>query len=323
LPGVISAAVDSALPFVSSGWNAFAIVGQTEPPLKDIPISTSQIVSLDYFRTVGIPLLRGRLLGEQDRPDREMAIVVNTGLADRFFPGQDPIGKQIHDVNSIGLKPNIYTIVGIVPTIQHDPPDVEPVPFQVYFLSSQAPYAPRITKDFTLLLRTQGDPHALVGPLREVVSGIDPNLPLTNIDSFDHAIQQAFTSRRLQMTVVSLFSAAALLLAVIGLYGVLSYSVTLRRRELSVRMALGAQRGNILGLVVGKGIKIVGIGLLIGLFAAFLLNHLIEGMLFGISAADPISFGATVLLLGLAAFLACLLSALRATRIDPIKALRE
>jgi putative ABC transport system permease protein len=323
LPGVISVAVDSALPFVSSGWNAFAIVGQTEPPLKDIPISTSQIVSLDYFRTVGLPLLRGRLLGEQDRPDREKAIVVNTGLADRFFPGQDPIGKQIHDVNSIGLKPNIYTIVGIVPTIQHDPPDVEPVPFQVYFLASQAPYAPRITKDFTLLLLTQGDPHALVGPLREVVSGIDPNLPLTNIDSFDHAIRQAFTSRRLQMTVVSLFSAAALLLAVIGLYGVLSYSVTLRRRELSVRMALGAQRSSILSLVIRHGFKIAGIGLFVGLLGALMLSRLMESMLFKVPAMDLVSFGGSALVLGLAAFLACLIPAWRAARIDPIRALRE
>jgi predicted permease len=323
LPGVISAAVDSALPFVSSGWNAFAIVGQPEPPLKDMPISTSQIVSLDYFRTVGIPLLRGRLLGEQDRPDREKAIVVNTGLADRFFPGEDPIGKQIHDVNSIGLKPNIYTIVGIVPTIQHDPPDVEPVPFQVYFLSSQAPYAPRITKDFTLLLRTQGDPYALVGALREVVSGIDPNLPLTNIDSFDHAIQQAFTSRRLQMTVVSLFSAAALLLVVIGLYGVLSYSVTLRRRELSVRIALGAQHWSILNLVIRHGFKIAGIGLLIGLVGALMLSRLMETMLFKVPAMDLVSFGGSALVLGLAAFLACLIPAWRAARIDPIRALRE
>jgi putative ABC transport system permease protein len=323
LPGVISAAVDSALPFGSSGGNSFAIVGQPEALLKDMPISTSQIVSLDYFRTVGIPLLRGRLLGEEDRPDRKKAIVVNTDLADRFFPGQDPIGKQIHDVNSTGGKTNIYTIVGIVPTIQHDRPDAERMPFQIYFLYSQAPYAPRITKDFTLLLRTQGDPHALVGPLREVVSGIDPNLPLTNIDSFEHVIQQAFTSRQLQMSVVSLFSASALLLAVIGLYGVLSYTVTLRRRELSVRMALGAQRWSILNLVIRHGFKIAGIGLFIGLLGALMLSRLMESMLFKVPAMDLVSFGGSALVLSLAAFLACLIPAWRAARIDPIRSLRE
>jgi putative ABC transport system permease protein len=323
LPGVVSVALDSALPFVSTGWNAFAIVGQPEPQLKDMPISISQIVSVDYFRTLGIPLLRGRLLDEQDTSDKEKVIVVNTDLAERLFPGQNPIGKRIHDVNSIGLKPNIYTIVGVVPTIQHNRPDSEQGPLQVYFLYSQSPYAPRITKDFTLLLRTEGDPSALATDLRHVVAGIDPNVPVTNVSPFDELIEQSFASRRLEMTVVGLFSAAALVLAVVGLYGVLSYSVSLRKRELSVRIALGAELLNILGLVVGQGLKIAGIGLVLGLIAALLLTRLIEGMLFGVSPADPIAFGTTALVLGLAASLACLLPALRAARIDPIRALRE
>jgi putative ABC transport system permease protein len=323
LPGVMSVALDSALPFVSAGWNAFAIVGQPEPQLKDMPISISQIISVDYFRTLGIPLLRGRLLEEQDRPDKEKIIVVNTDLVDRLFPGQDPIGKQIHDVNSIGLKPNIYTIVGVVPAIQHNRPDSEREPFQIYFLYSQSPYAPRVTKDFILLIHTAGYPDALAADLRKVVAGIDPNVPLTNVSPFDQVIEQSFASRRLEMTVVGFFSAAALILAVVGLYGVLSYSVSLRKRELSVRIALGAQISNILGLVVGQGLKIAGIGLMIGFVAALFLSPLIEGMLFGVSAADPIAFCGSLLLLGVAASVACLLPALRALRTDPIKALRE
>ncbi len=324
MAGVISAALVNDLPFSGGfGMNAFGIVGQPDPPLKDLPISRSQIVSLDYFRTLGIPLLRGRLFNEQDGPDKEKVIVVTDELAARFFPEQDPIGKQIHDVNSIGLEPNVYTIVGIVPVIQHDRPDFPRAPYQIYFLYSQCPYAPRITNDFTLLLHTRDDPSALVNALRQTVVGIDPNLPLTTIYPLDQVIYDSFASRRLQMTLIGVFSAAALVFAVVGLYGVLSYSVSLRKRELSVRIALGAQASNIVGLVVGQGLKIAGIGLTVGLIAALLLNNLIEGTLFGVSAADPISVGISVLVLVAAALAACLAPALRATRIDLVRSLRE
>jgi predicted permease len=324
LPEVVSVGIVDDLPFSGGfGMNAFGIAGQPDPPLKDMPILRSQIVSVDYFHTLGIPLLRGRLFDEQDGPDKEKVIVVSDEFAARFFPGQDSIGKQIHDVNSIGLKPNAYTIVGIVPAIQHDRPDFPRAPHQVYFLYSQSPFAPRITNDFTLVLHTRGDPLALVNALRQTVAEIDPNLPLTSIYPFDQVIYDSFASRRLQMTLVSVFSAAALLLAVVGLYGLLSYSLSLRKRELSVRIALGAQMPNILGLVVGQGLRIAGIGLMVGLIVALLLNRLIEGTLFGVSAADPISFGASVLVLVAATLVACLLPALRATRIDPIRALRE
>ncbi len=324
LPGAMSAALVNDLPFSGGfGMNAFGIVGQPDPPLKDMPVSRSQIVSVDYFQTLGIPLLRGRLFNEQDGPDKEKVIVVSNEFAARFFPGRDPIGQQIHDVNSIGLNPNIYTIVGVVPEIQHDRPDFPRAPHQVYFLYAQSPYAPRITNDFTLVLHTHNDPRALVNDLRETLAGIDPNLPLTSIYPFDQVIYDSFASRRLQMTLVGVFSIAALVLAVVGLYGVLSYSVTVRKRELSVRMALGAQPRSILALIIRHGFKIAGIGLFIGLLGALMLSHLLETMLFNVPAMDPASFGGSVLVLGLATFLACLIPAWRATRIDPIKALRE
>jgi predicted permease len=324
LPGVISAALVDDLPFSGGfGMNAFGFVGQPDPPLKDMPILRSQIVSIDYFHTLGIALLRGRLFDKQDGPDKEKVIVVSEEFAASFFPGQDAIGKQIHDVNSIGLKPNVYTIIGVVSAIQHDRPDFPHAPHQVYFLNSQSPFAPRITNDFTLLLHTRESPLALINALRQTVAGMDPNLPLTSIYPFDQVIYDSFASRRLQMTLVGVFSAAALVLAVVGLYGVVSYSVSLRKRELSVRIALGAQVPNILGLVVGQGLRIATIGLVVGLLSALLLNQLLEGALFGVSAADPISFGASVLVLVVAALVACLLPALRATRIDPIRALRE
>jgi putative ABC transport system permease protein len=324
LPGVTSAAVVDDLPFSGGfGMNAFGLVGQPDPPLKDMPVLRSQIVSIDYFRTLGIPLLQGRLFTQLDGPDTEKVIAVSDEFAARFFPGEDPLGKQIHDVNSIGLQPNVYTIVGLVPVIQHDRPDLPRAPYQVYFLYSQSPYAPRITNDFTLLLHTEGDQHALVDALRRTLARIDPNLPLTSVYPFKQVIYDSFASRRLQMMLVVVFSVAALVLAVVGLYGVLSYAVSLRKRELSVRIALGAPPAHVLGLVVGHGLKIAGFGLVIGLMAAFLLNHLIAGALFSVSSADPISFAASMLVLGSAAAAASLLPALRAARIDPIKALRE
>jgi putative ABC transport system permease protein len=324
LPGVMSAAIVDDLPFSGGfGMNAFGIVGQPDPPLNDMPILRSQIVSVDYFQALGIPLLRGRLFDEQDGPDKEKVIVVSDEFAAHFFPGQEPIGKKIHDVNSIGLQPNIYTIIGVVPAIQHDRPDFPRAPHQVYYLYSQSPYAPRITNDFTLLLHTRDTPSTLVNALRRTVAGIDSNLPLTSVYPFNQVIYDSFASRRLQMTLVGIFSAGALVLAVVGLYGVLSYAVNLRKRELSVRMALGAQASNILGLVVGQGLRIAGIGLIVGLISALTLNHLIEWALFGVSAADPISFGASVLVLAAAALVACVLPAFRATRIDPIRTLRE
>src|SRR6201987_2508034 len=324
LPGVMSAAIVDDLPFSGGfGMNAFCLVGQPDPPLKDMPILRSQIVSVDYFQALGIPLLRGRLFDEQDGPDKEKVIVVSDEFAARFFPGQEPIGKQIHDVNSIGLKPNVYTIIGIVPAIQHDRPDFPRASHQVYYLYSQSPYAPRITNYFTLLLHTRESPLALVNGWRRTVGGIDSNLPLTSVYPFDQVIYDSFASRRLQMTLVGIFSAGGLVLTLVGFSCVLSYSVSLRKREISVRIALGAQAPNILGLVVGQGLKIAGIGLIVGLISALTLNHLIEWALFGVSAADPISFGASVLVLAAAALVACVLPAFRATRIDPIRTLRE
>jgi putative ABC transport system permease protein len=173
------------------------------------------------------------------------------------------------------------------------------------------------------VLHTQNDPGALVNDLRETLAGIDPNLPLTSIYPFDQVIYDSFASRRLQVILVGVFSVAALVLAVVGLYGVLSYSVTVRKRELSVRMALGAQPASILNLIIRDGFKIAGIGLFIGLLGALMMSRLLETMLFNVPAMDPVSFGGSVLVLGLATFLACVIPAWRAARIDPIKSLRE
>jgi putative ABC transport system permease protein len=175
----------------------------------------------------------------------------------------------------------------------------------------------------TIVIRAGNDPRSLIVPLKKIVADLDPNIPVYDVGLLDDLVAKSFATKRLATVVVSLFSGAALLLAAVGLYGVLSYSVSQRKREIGVRMALGAQSNSILHLVIKRGLIVVGIGLMIGLITALVLSRLIAGILYGVSATDFVSIGLSILILGLVALLACLLPALRATRIDPITALRE
>jgi putative ABC transport system permease protein len=206
----------------------------------------------------------------------------------------------------------------VVPEIRHNSPDYQQAAFHAYFPSSQYNF------DFEILiLRSTGDPAALVPAIRKVVASIDPDVPVAKADTLDDLIDKKFVTRRLGVLLVSLFSGAALLLSAIGLYGVLAYSVSQRKREFGVRIALGAQSSNILKLVTRQGLKLVCIGLVVGILAALIFTRFIDSILYGVSGSDPVALGLAVLVLGLAALLACLLPALRATRISPITALRE
>lgn len=321
LPGVTGAALDTSLPFKSIYVTPFGIAGQTDPEPGKEPTAQPQIISGDYFSVLGIPLLSGRTFNDQDQPDKERVVIVNQSLAEHFFPGQDPIGKQLDDLaDRFGPKRTYYTIVGVVPDIEHNSPEVQHASFQTYY-----PYAQfsEPTEQGTLVLSVKQDPNSMVQAIRKVVSSIDPDLPLSHVALFDDVIQKSFAARRLSMLVVSLFSGAALLLASVGLYGVLSYSVSLRKREIGVRIALGAQGRNILRLVTIQGFRISMIGLVIGGLGAMSLARFIQGMLYQVPSMDPVTLATVPVVLGVAALLACLLPALRATRIDPIKALRE
>ena len=321
LPGVISVGLDDALPFMGPRALSFGVAGQPEPEPWKLPAWQPQVVSPEFFKTLGIPLLRGRFFDEQEKGQKE--VIISENLAEAIFPGQEALGKQLHDYNSIRRKENTYTIVGIVPKIRHDSPGLEETPYQAYFLYSQDPFAPWPINFATLIVRTNGDPFSLASAIKQCVTAIDPNIPLSNVDSFDHVVQATLASRRLAVTVVVLFSVTALLLAAIGLYGMLANSVEQRKREIGVRMALGAAPWTVLKLIVGQGLKIVAAGLIIGLAAALPLAHLLDSMLYGVSAIDPVSIGISAIVLAAAAGLACLLPAMRATRIDPVKALGE
>jgi putative ABC transport system permease protein len=326
LPGVVNAGLNDGVPFgENTDHETLIIAGQPVTDVSRLPWMIHQIVSPGYFRALGISLLKGRFFDDRDQPNAENVVIISQSIARRFFSGQDPIGKQLDDVGNFFNRPrHLTTIIGVVADVQHNDPEIEQTPFQSYF-----PYTQRaggfgeFAKYETLVLRATGDPMSLIPSLRKAIDTLDPDLPLANVGSYDDQIAKSFTAKRLSLIVVSLFSGVALLLAAIGLYAVLSYSVSLRIREIGVRMALGAEAANIIKLVTYQGLHIIGRGLIIGIGAGIILGNIIGSVLYGVSATDPAALLVSTVVLGVAALVACLLPALRATRIDPITALRE
>jgi putative ABC transport system permease protein len=323
IPGVTATGLNTNLPFRHNMINSFGIAGRPDPEPTQWPELEWQMVSPDYFKAAGIPILLGRAFSDQDGPDKDKVVIINESIAKRFFPGEDPIGKQLHDfADLVGKTATFYTIVGVAQDVQHQSPESQETPFQGYYPYPQN-FAPDLVNWGTVVIRTEGDPHSLIEPLSKLVEDLDPNLPISNVNVFDDLVARAFATKRLATIIVGLFSGAALLLTAVGLYGVLSYSVAQRKREIGVRIALGAQLTNILHLVIKQGLRVVGLGLVIGLATALALSHTITGILYGVSANDFVSIGLSIAILSLVSLIACLLPALRATSIDPLTALPE
>jgi len=318
LPGVSEAAMNDTVPLDHDSFvlAQFTIDGQPDPGPGRHPVLNRQMISPNYFRTLEIPLLKGRDFNEQDKADRQPVVIVDDGLADHFFPGQDPIGQAINFEYSRGVRR--CTIVGVVSHVRDRSPGYQENRFQAYFPYSQWNYDTEI-----LLVRCEGDPHAQITSIRNVVQAVDPDVPVPNIKLFDDLISQNLVTRKLGTLIVSLFAGAALFLSVIGLYGALSYSTSQRRREIGVRIALGAESLRILHMVAEQGFKLIVIGLIAGIVPALVCAHLIESVLYGVTPIDPISMLTAIVVLFLAGCLACVLPALRAVRTDPVKVLRE
>jgi putative ABC transport system permease protein len=326
MPGVIDAGLNDGIPFgYNSDHETLIIAGQPVTDVSRLPWMIHQIVSPGYFRALGIRLLKGRVFDDRDQPNAENVVIINQSIAERFFAGQDPIGKQLDDMGHLFNRPrHLTTIVGVVANVQHNDPEIQQTPFQTYFPYTQTAGSFGEYRQFeTLVLHTNVDPQSMTSALRKTVATIDPDLPLANVGTYNDLIAKSFTTNRLSLIVVTLFSGVALLLAAIGLYAVLSYSVSLRIREIGVRMALGAEATNIIKLVAYQGLRIIFVGLIIGLGAGIILGQMIGSVLYGVSASDPTALLTGTMVLALAALLACLLPAFRATRIDPITALRE
>jgi predicted permease len=319
LPGVSSVALNPDPPF--NDWSdvePFGVAGNPDAKSGQEPTLEWQDVSPGYFRTLGIPLVAGRDFDQSDLDRQRSVVIIDQAMAERLFPGENPIGKQIHDyAERYGQARDYFTIIGITKNIRHDSPDAQPADFQAYF-----PFAQSL-RDGILLVRTNDDPLPLVPAICDAVQAIDPTVALSKVRSFDDWIAKKFVTRRLGMLLVSLLSGSALFLSGIGLYGVLAYSVSQRAREIAIRIAFGARAKNIVRLVMQQGSKIVGLGLGIGFATALILVRFMSGILYGISGYDPIAFVLAIVVLGLAAALACLLPALRAVRVNPTTVLRE
>jgi predicted permease len=313
LPGVQAAAVVSSLPLSGAFESTDIIIeGQPAPPDGDGPSANYTMVSADYFRVMGIPLMRGRGLTERDTKETPGVLVVNETMARRYWPGEEAIGKRL----TMGFEKTPREVVGVVGDVRQTSLDVE-TPFAVYLPYQQFPYA-----GMTLVIRTASDPASMSTAVRREVQAIDASLPVSNVRSMEEVISTSVSQRRFSMTLLGIFATVALLLAAVGIYGVMAYSVSERVHEIGIRIALGAGRGDILKLVVGQGMILTLIGIASGLAASFVLTRLMASLIYGVSATDPLTFAGVSLTLAGVSLLACYIPARRATRVDPLEALR-
>jgi len=314
LPGVERAAAVSALPFAgASAAGVFQIPGRPPAAPGEALSADFLVATPDYFRTMGIPLFRGRDFTDADGSDSQFVAIVNRSMADRFFPGEDPIGRSIQV-----LGPRPRTIVAVVQDIRERTLDRRPEP-QIYVPHSQRPAG-----GMFLAVRARGDdPAALTATVRAEVRALDPNLPIAGARPWAELLGETLAARRFNLVLLTLFAGTALVLSIVGVYGVLSFMVSQRTREIGIRMALGAARRDVLALMVRQGLQPVAVGLLAGIPIALVATRALQTMLFEIQSADPLTFAATALLLVTAALAATLVPARRAARVEPIAALRQ
>ncbi len=323
LPGVESAGTGNNVPFDDNEWDStFHLTGTPVYPPGQEPAVEMNFVSPGYFHAMGIPLLRGRDFDAQDMLGRPRVVIIDESMARRFFPGQDPLGRHIDDNQTRVENPPPLTVIGVVGRTRNDLPQKEDFLAQMAQMHLAANQSDQT--DVMLMVRAvSGDPLRLAEPVRREVLAIDPELPVADINTMDANIAATLAPRRLTMVLLGTFAVLALLLASIGLYGVMALSVTQRTRELGIRLALGAQRSAVLLLVLRQGAILVGIGLVTGLAAALAAGRILESLVYGVGGGDPWTLGVVALVLSGAALLACWLPARRATRVDPMVALRN
>jgi len=318
VPGVESAAAVHRLPmFRFPTTTAFQIEGRPVPPGAIAPAADVRIITPDYFRALKIPLRAGRELTDRDDASATKVVVISQAVANQHWPGESPVGKRIQ----IGAnQTDLWEIVGVVGDVRMRGLDKEAGP-AVYWTMQQN-FFPTALRSVTLLIRTRTEPAALVSAVRRTLREVDPQEGLAAVRTMEAVVAESYAQRRLNLTLMLVFASVATLLAVVGLYGVMSYSVTQCRQEIGIRMALGAQARDVLRMVVAEGMWLAGIGLVIGLGGALALTRTIQSLLFGTSASDPATLAAVSLLLAVVVFLASYFPARRAARTDPLIALR-
>jgi predicted permease len=312
IPGVQGVALTNQVP-VSGGSNylSFGIEGRDDPPAGTPQDAQRYTVTPDYFRVFGIPLVSGRVFTDQDREGSQNVALINQTMARQHWPDSDPIGQRISFDGQV-----FRTVVGIVADTRQEGFDQAP------YAQAYLPYAQLPGRGVNLVIRTSGDPATLVPDLRRTVRTMDGDIALSSVQTMQEVAASTISQPRINTIVLSVFAGIALLLAAIGIYGVTSYAVSQRTREIGVRMALGAQRGAVLRLVVRQGMLPVAAGLVIGLVAAFAATRVMRSLLFEVDATDPLTFAAITVMLGAIALVASLVPAIRASRVDPLVAMR-
>ncbi len=317
LPGVVSAAAVTTLPMSSVGtdferpyWRA----GEPEPSAAADKVSI-RMATPEYFPTLGIPLLAGRNFTAQDRAETPAVIIVSESFANKVWPGASAVGNQLMLDYTRGKY--AYEVVGVTRDIRYYGLKSQPQP-EVFIPHAQNTYLP-----MNVVVRTAADPLQLVGAVRQVARGLDAAQPVSQVNTMERLIERSIAPDRFALALLGLLAMLALLLASVGIYSVLSYTVAARTHEIGVRMALGATSRDVLRLALGQGMRLTLMGIAIGLFSAYAITRLMEPLLFGVSATDPLTLFGGALLLALVAWLACYLPARRATKVDPMMALRH
>ncbi|HKU73430.1 MAG TPA: ABC transporter permease [Pyrinomonadaceae bacterium] len=315
LPGVESAGLVSHLPIEEMGYNAnVSVEGKTYPP-NESPLVEFRVVSNDYFQTADIPLLRGRLFNQQEGDDKQPVVVINETMAKQIWPGEDPIGKRLQDEDKV-------TVIGVVGDVKNYGLLRQPAP-EMYAPYTLSNFWPDMRWNMRLLVRSTLDNNEIAAAVRREVQAVDPAQPIYAVQTMNLVIENTVRDKSLNTTLLSVLAGVSLLLAVIGVYGVMSYTVAQHTREIGIRMALGARPQSILKLIMGRGFVLVSVGVVVGVLASFGLTRFIENMLFGITPTDPLTFVVIISILGVVALLACLIPAQRAMRVDPIVVLRH
>ena len=315
VPGVVSVGTTTKIPLAGGGsTQPFSIEGRPAGAIAEQPMAQTRYISPDYFKAIGIPLRQGRFFSEQDREKSVPVVIISEAMARRFWPGENPIGRRL--TPSFHNEEGAREIVGIVGDVKARGLDSDPSTM-MYLPFKQAPL-PFVS----FVVRTASNPESLIQPVSKAIYSIDKDQALTDVQTMDHVLLASLSGRRFNMTLLLTFAGVALMLAAVGVYGVMNYTVTLRRRELGIRMALGAARMDVLRLVLVQGLALTLIGVAAGLISAYALTRLMASLLYGVTATDYLTFGSVSVMLILVGLIASYVPARRATKVNPTIALR-
>jgi putative ABC transport system permease protein len=320
-PGIEAASIAMSLPpNLLELTNPFHIEGKPDAPGQPAPAVGEIPVGTDYFATLGIPLFRGRLFSDQDRSPATHVLVINENMARRYFPDRDPVGTRVQ-TGEYDPKGDWYTIVGVVGNVKYEGlgEKDQPTMYVPYFDSGWCPW---FTREMYVVVRSASDPEKVVSALQSAALSLDNQLALAHVRTMNQLLHESVAGSRFRAVLFGVFATVALVLAMIGIYGVMAYSVSQRTREIAIRVALGAHRMNILRTILREGAGLALLGVATGFVVALALSRALAGLLFGVHAADPVTFVAVSALLLVVALAACYVPARRAMRVDPIVALR-